>query len=213
MLSIIMLTGCTVVRIDTENIGNTINVVLSKDNKLYNRVGKGYKYYVPRGVTYIDTNELNEKLYSNGTYYYLYIDAISYYHKTKFEYEEKQNAYYSKKLKNGSKTGYVEINKQKNGKYFVEFMYNYAKIEALVSKKDLNQTILNASYILSTVKFNNNVIKLMLNENYFINKEEKYDIFQSQKKKDNGDNFLEYKDDDADSLQDETNTQEKNEVN
>ena len=70
-------------------------------------------------------------------------------------------------------------------------MYNYAKIEALVPKKDLNVVVLNASYILSTVKFNNNVIKLMLNETYFTNKEEKYDIFTSKKETTN---VLEYQD-------------------
>ena len=88
LLSVILFTGCTVVRIDTTNIDNIISVVLSKKNTLYNRVGKGYKYYVPRGVTYIDTTELNDKLYSNGNYYYLYIDAVSYYHKVKINYKE-----------------------------------------------------------------------------------------------------------------------------
>lgn len=189
--AIVLFTGCTIVRIDTQNIDNTMNVVLSKDNKLYNRIGKGYKYYVPRGVNYIDTNELNEKLYSDGNYYYLYIDAISYYHKKKYQFKENKNAYYSKKINQNGKEGYLEINKQGN-QYFVEFMYNYAKIEALVPKKDLNVVILNASYILSTVKFNNNVIKLMLNETYFINKEEKYDIFTSKKETKN---VLEYESD------------------
>ena len=37
--------------------------------------------------------------------------------------------------------------------------------------------MLNASYILSTIKYNSDVIKLMLNEDYFTNQEEKYDIF------------------------------------
>ena len=40
---------------------NTINVILAKNNELYNRVGKGDKYYVPRGVNYIDTVEFNDK--------------------------------------------------------------------------------------------------------------------------------------------------------
>ena len=70
----IMLTGCTVVRIDTTSIDNIVNVVLSKNNTLYNRIGRGYKYYVPRGVTYIDSTETNDKLYSDGVYYYLYLD-------------------------------------------------------------------------------------------------------------------------------------------
>ena len=34
----IMLTGCTVVRINTESIDNIISVVLSKNNDLYNRI-------------------------------------------------------------------------------------------------------------------------------------------------------------------------------
>ncbi len=211
LLFAIMLTGCTVVRINTTSIDNIISVVLSKDNKLYNHIAKGYKYYVPRGVTYIDTNELNEKLYSEGTYYYLYIDAISYYYKTKTSYEENSNAYYSKKLKNGDKEGYVEITEQ-NGKYLMEFVYNYAKIEAVVSKKELNDAVLNASYILSTIKYNRNVVKLMLNDDYFTNKEEKYDIFDNTEKKETKDNFLKYEKD-KDEETDEVEVKEKNEVN
>lgn len=174
-LALLLITGCTVVRIDTKSIDNILNVVLSKDNKLYNRVGKGYKYYVPRGVTYIDTSDLNDKLYSDGNYYYLYIDAVSYFYKAKVEYTENENAYYSKKI-DDEKQGYLEINKY-NSKYKIEFFYNYSKIEALVEKKDIEKVILNASYILSTVKFNDNIIELMLNEDYFTNKEEKYEKF------------------------------------
>lgn len=205
LLTIVLLfTGCTVVRIDTESMDNTMNVVLSKDNKLYNRVGKGYKYYVPRGVNYIDTNELNEKLYSDGNYYYLYIDAISYYHKKKFDIKENKKAYYFKKIEQNGKQGYLEINQQEN-RYFVEFMYNYAKIEAVVDKKDLNSVVLNASYILSTVKFNNNVIKLMLNETYFTNKEERYDIFTSKKETTN---VLEYEDEKKKEEKDDSSLEE-----
>ena len=188
LILVILLSGCTVVRIDTSSIDNTINVVLSKDNKLYNRIGKGYKYYVPRGVTYIDSNELNDKLYSNGNYYYLFVDAISYYYKIETEYEENKEAYYSKVIDVDGKKGYVEIN-QVDDNYSVEFTYNYSKIEAMVSKEDINDVILDASYILSTVKFNNEVIKIMLNEEIFTNREEKYERFES--KNDTG-NFLEY---------------------
>ncbi|MBP3461221.1 MAG: hypothetical protein J6K21_02275 [Bacilli bacterium] len=175
LLGILLFTGCTVVRINTKSIDNILNVVLSKDNKLYNRVGKGYKYYVPRGVTYIDTSDLNDKLYSDGNYYYLYIDAVSYFYKTKTDYAENNNAYYSKKIE-GKKEGYLEINKV-GSKYKIDFFYNYSKIEAIVEKKDIEKVVLNASYILSTVKFNDNIIELMLNSDYFTNKEEKYEKF------------------------------------
>lgn len=174
----LMLTGCTVVRINTESIDNILSVVLSKENDLYNQVGKGYKYYVPRGVSYIDTDELNDKLYSNGIYYYLYIDAVSYFYQSDIEYKENKDAYYSKKIE-GKKQGYLEITKE-NDKYRIEFVYNYARIEALVSKEEIENVVLNASYILSTVKFNDNIIELMLHEDYFTNKEEKYDLFASK---------------------------------
>ncbi len=179
VLCLLLFTGCTIVRIDTDNIDNIIDVVLSKNNKLYNRVGKGYKYYVPRGMSYIDTTELNDKLYSNGYYYYLYIDVISYYNKIAFIYKENKDAYYSRYIDINGQEGYLEINKV-NDRYLIEFMYNYAKIEAMVYEDDINDVILNSTYILSTIKFNNNVIKLMLNDEYFVNKEEKYDIFTSR---------------------------------
>lgn len=185
------LTGCTAVRINTKDIDNTINVILSKNNTLYNRVGKGYKYYVPRGVSYIDTVEFNDKLYSNGNYYYLYIDAISYFYQKEMNYEINDDAYYSRKFDINDKKGYLKI-EEKDNKYLINFYYNYARIQALVSKDDIEDVVLNATYILSTVKFNPEVIKLMLDDEFFTNKEEKYDIFESESE-DN--NFLNYTDD------------------
>lgn len=176
---LVFLTGCTAVRINTKSIDNIVSVVLSKDNTLYNTIGKGYKYYIPRGVVYIDSNEYNEKLYCNGDYYYLYLDIISYYYKKDFTYKENKDLYYSKNIDIHGKKGYLEITKVDDKYYLVEFMYNYAKIEALVVEDKINEVVLNATYILSTVKYNDNVIKLILDEDYFTNKEEKYNIFKS----------------------------------
>lgn len=182
------LTGCTAVRIDTKDTDNIVDVVLSKDNKLYNHIGKGYKYYIPRGMSYIDTNEFNDKIYSVGKYYYLYIDAISYYHQKEIKKEKSENSIYYKEIKINDKRGYIDVKKQ-DDKYLVEFMYNYARIESLVNKEDINNVILNSSYILSTVKFNNNVIKILLDEDYFKYKEEKFELFDKVEK---NENFLEY---------------------
>lgn len=184
----VLLTGCTVVRIDTTSIDNMVDVVLSKDNTLYNRVGIGYKYYVPRGVTYIDSSETNDRLYSNGVYYYLYLDEIGYYYKSSLDYKEDSSKYYSRKLNNDGSKGYLEITK-KDGLYLVEFVYNYAKIEALVPKEDIEMTVLNASYILSTIKYNHNIVKLSLGDDFLKTKEEKYDEFTSKKETDS---FLRY---------------------
>ncbi len=181
---LLLLCGCSIVRIDTGSVDNIVSVVLSKNNDLYNQIGKGYKYYVPRGVSYIDTNDYNDVLYSDGNYYYLYIDVISYYYNVSKEYIEDQNAYYSRKIDINGKQGYLEINQQDNGRYFIEFMYNYAKIEVEADRDDINDIVLNTSYILSTVKFNDNVIKVILDEDFLVS-EEKYDIFTSKKETDN----------------------------
>lgn len=186
---ILVLTGCSAVRIDTSSIDNILSVILTKNNKLFNQVGSGYKYYLPGGVTYIDSDDLNDILYCNGTYYYLYVDAISYYYKTENNYKENKDLYYSKLIskKDGFKyDGYLEITEDDN-LYHIEFFYNYAKIEAVVQKENLNDTILNASYILSTIKYNYNVVELMLQEDYFTNKTGKFNNYNS---KDNSEKFV-----------------------
>lgn len=191
LLSFLLLfCGCSAVRIDTSSINNILDIILSKDNNLYNQVGKGYKYYIPRGVSYIDTNEYNDVLYSNGEYYYLYIDIVSYYHNISNEYEENPDAYYSKKIEINDKTGYLEINKQSNGRYFIEFMYNYSKMEVETDFENINDVVLNMTYILSTIKYNDDIIKIMLDDDFLVS-EEKYDIFTS--KKDNNE-FLKLED-------------------
>lgn len=192
-LLVFILSGCTVVRIDTTSIDNIVNVVLSKDNTLYNRVGIGYKYYVPRGVTYIDSSESNDRLYSNGVYYYLYLDEVNYYYKNSLKFKPDKSKYYSKRINNNKNIGYLEIT-QKNDLYLIEFVYNYAKIEALVPKKEIENTVLNASYILSTIKYNHDVIKLSLDDNFLKNKEDKYEEFTTKKGR-NNDNFLSYDED------------------
>ncbi len=181
---VLILTGCTIVRIDTSSIENITKVVLSKKNTLYNRVGRGYKYYVPRGVTYIDSSGSNDKLYSNGVYYYLYLDEISYYYKTAASYKEDTSKYYSEKIKENGKIGYLEITKQ-NKLYLIEFVYNYAKIETMVPEKEIKRAVLNSSYILSTIKYNKDIIKLTLNEDFLKNKEETYQKYTQKVKDEN----------------------------
>ena len=155
ILLLLTLTGCSIVRIDVSSIDNTVDVILSKKNTLYNEDGQGYKYYIPNGVTHIDTNDIN--------------------------YKKSNNSYFYKKINNGKQKGYVEVTKQDN-LYYVNFYYNYARIEALVKKENLNTTIMNASYILSTINYNKKLIKTMLDEEYFTNKTGKYDLYKTTEK-------------------------------
>ena len=63
--------------------------------------------------------------------------------------------------------------------YRINFMYNYSKVEALVEKQDLNESVLNISYILSTIKYNKTVIDMMMDEDYFTNKTGKYNNYKT----------------------------------
>lgn len=183
IMCLLLLTGCSIVRIDTNDIDNIVNIVLSKDNNLFNQIGRGYKYYVPYGVSYIDTTEYNDTLYSNGDYYYLYIDIVSYYYNKENKYKIDENAYYSKIFEINDKQAYLQINETEDKKYLIQFSYNYSKIEVICDYEEINNSILNSSYILSTVKFNNNVIKTILDEEFLVN-EEKYDVFESKNETD-----------------------------
>ena len=182
IICLLLVSGCSIVRIDTSSIDNIVSIVLSKENNLYNQIGKGYKYYIPRGVSYISTSDYNDTLYSDGIYYYLYVDIVSNYYNKEVTYTENPDSYYSKIFNIDSKKAYLEINKE-NSKYLIEFWYNYSKIEAICNLEDINDIVLNASYILSTVKFNNNVIKTVLDDTFLV-ADEKYDMFESKKQTD-----------------------------
>lgn len=169
----LFVTGCNIKDMDTSNLDKTINTIMKNGNKLSNISVGGYKYYLPKGVRVSDSNNYNEKLYCRGNTYYLYVDVLSYYYKKKGDYAVNPKAYFSKQL-NG---GYVEINKIKDN-YFIEMMYNYAKIETYVSKSDVPDTVMNLSYVLASIKYNNIVIKKLFDENATQFSESVYNIFK-----------------------------------
>ena len=68
-------------------------------------------------------------------------------------------------------------------------MYNYAKIEAYVETNELEDALLDMSYILKSVKFNDTLLTKMYKEGKFNSKDEVYKLFQNKEKEGN---FLEY---------------------
>ena len=129
---------------------------------------------------------------SNGDTYYLYADVVSYYHKVKSKYTINRSAYMSNKLSYRKKTGYVEVNEEGNY-YFVEMMFNYAKIESYTKKSNLKNTLNNMAYILSSIKYNDDIVENILgDEKYNLSDNEKYNIFETKKK--SNDSFLKYVD-------------------
>lgn len=191
ILTVFALTGCTISNINTNDYMKNINTILSRKSKYTNKNAIGYQYYLPNGVIVTEVNDFNQRLMSKGDIYYLYADVVSYYHKVKNKYKVDKKAYISKELKYKNKYGYLEVNEYDNY-YYVEMMYNYAKIESNVSKDNLKSSLSNMAYILSSVKYNDDIVESLLGEEkYNLSDNETYNIFKTKK---NNENFLKYVD-------------------
>ena len=181
LLSAIMLlmTGCSVTKLDSNDIGKNVKILLSEKSSLYNVFYDGYKYYLPKGVGFVTKDDYNAVLKDSvGNKYYLYVDAIGYYNKIENTYKVNNKSHYSKKLDYNKKTGYIQID-EVDSSYYIQFVYNYAKLEALVDKKDLTSTVSNMCYILRSVKFNDKILDSLIGENTLDYKEENYSLFDS----------------------------------
>lgn len=191
-LSILALTGCT--NLSNASLDEITNTMLSSKTNLANTVFDGYKYYVPRGLRLVMKNDYNASFLDeyNNTYY-LYIDIISYYNKEKLDYNTNKNAYFSKELNYNNKEGYLEITKVKDSNYyFIEYMYNYGKIEAFVKEKELNSAIINMSSVLSSLKFNRTVLETIVGNKVLNYKEDTYDVMKPKGSTATKDTYLEY---------------------
>lgn len=193
LLLVFLFSGCSIVNINTDNYLENVNNIIKRTSKNVSDNAVGYQYDLPNGVSKIETNDFNQKLKSGDEIYYLYVDMVSYFYKVKDTYKVDKNAYISSKLSNNKKFGYVEVNED-NGKYYVEMMYNYAKIESYINKEDLKETLNNMAYILSSVKYNDDIVVTMLgDEKYNLSSDETYSIFKT--KKVSNTNFLKYEKD------------------
>lgn len=188
IICLFVFTGCKIENISNRDIRANVDSILNKKIKYLNKDAIGYQYYLPEYMSVKDITGFNQTLYYNGNNFYLYADIVSYFHKVEKDYEVDDNAYISMKLENRDKKGYLEVNEE-NGKYYIEMMYNYAKIEAYVDKTDLVDSVGSISYILSSIKYNDNIVESMLgNSKYDLSGNETYNIFKAKKKSDG--NFL-----------------------
>lgn len=201
LLSIVVLflSGCSAYRLDSTDLGSNIKILLSEKVDIYNVYFDGYKYYVPKGIKLINKDEYNAIfLDKSNNKYYLYVDAISYYHKTKNTYMIDEKIHYSNKLEYNDKTGYINI-EEIDGKYFVQFMFNYAKMEAYVPEEDLTTVVNNMCLVLRTVKFNDDVLESLIGDNVLSYQEENFTLFDTES---SNEDFLEV-------VQDSGSTSEK----
>ena len=180
---VIFVTGCSVYKLDDTNISKNIKMILSHKSSLHNVNYDGYTYYLPKGISFITKDEYNALLKDrNNNKYYMFVDVISYYHKVENDYVVNKDSHYSVILDYNKRNGYVQID-EIDGKYFVQFVYNYVKFETYVEKKYLNEAINNICYILRSVKFNDVVIESLIGENALDYKEEDYSLFKADSNK------------------------------
>ena len=186
ILAVIILTGCT--NVNNMSYDEIVNTIVSSKYEIYNENRSGYKYYTPSNISSSNTIDYNEILEDDTYRYYFYVDVISYYNRVIESYEVDNNAFYSKAINYQDKFGYIEINEVSNNKYLLEIMYNYAKIEVIVDKYDLPKAISNSLIILSSVKYNSEILETIVGENILTSKEIEFNIFETKKTESN---FLE----------------------
>ena len=177
LLLLFMCSGCTVIQ--SSSYEEILQEAVNKNTVTTNVARVGYKYYLPKGMRLLEHEESNELLAHNENVYYLYVDYISYYNQMKEDYEEKEDVVYSQKIAHGDNFGYLEIKNTLNDKYFIEIMYNYAKIEVIVEKEDAKESIAYAMSILSSIKYQDTVLASLMDEDVLTSNETLHNIFET----------------------------------
>ena len=171
VITLLLLCGCT--NINNASVQDITKEVLGSKINSYNEYRTGYKYYLPQGLNVNSSKKYNEILNDDKYKYYLYVDLVSYLKKTELSYKVNENAYLSMTLDD---KGYLEIN-EKNDKYLIEIMYNYAKIEVIVEKEDINKSVTNVMIVLSTITYTDDIVKNLLSIDEVTSSEEKFSVF------------------------------------
>ena len=180
-ITLVLLTGCTVVQnVDVDTIVN--ETLSTKYTELYNKVGKGYKYYLPKTLISKTTDNKNEIIKSKNCNYYLYVDLISYHNKVDFNYSETTGIYYSRLIEKDNKKGVINIYENADDKFLVKVEFNYAYVEVITDKNHLNGSVANAVIMVTSMSYNDDIIEKLLEEGLLSSIEETVDIFDSKDK-------------------------------
>ena len=178
LLTLILCVGCT--RIDNiEDYSIIIDKIINNNYNNQNTTSLGYTYYLPLGVSKVYDKDYNQKLKTEDTFMYLYVDAVSYYYQNNLNLEKKNKIdnYYYKEIDKDGKKGYVVITKEDNDNvYFIKVVYNYAKIESYVPKTKIENTLANSMIILKSINYNDNLIKKILEEEHGLGVDKEYKI-------------------------------------
>ena len=186
---LILFTGCEIKDITGSDIDKLITETVNLDSQRANKYFEGYKYYVPRGFSLVDKKGNNHILLSNGDYYYLYVDIVSYFHKKHDQIIKDNDLYFFKEISYNNIDGYIKIGNPENDIYYIKVYYNYSKIEAYVKKETLENAIRNSIRILASINYNDIILDTLIGSKTLDYQEEVYNFFES--KREDG-NFLDY---------------------
>lgn len=187
----LLCTGC--INITNSSKEEIIEATLNSKYQITNCINAGYKYYLPNNMQRTIKNGNNELLKDKHYEYYFYVDLVSYYNKIINIYNKDEKAYFSITLDYNNHFGYLNIYEEEDNKYLIEAVYNYGKIETKVLKKDINTSISQILTVLSSIEYNDNTIKKMMENNTISSKDEIVNIFD--KKENQNHDYLEEDDD------------------
>jgi len=173
---LIFVTACT--PLNNLSLNEIIERNLRANIELSNQTRSGYKYYLPRGLTILRIKDFNEVAIGSNITYYMYFDLISYFNNVRREYKINPDAYFSMPIIHNDGFGYLEIN-QVGKHFFIEIMYNYAKIEMMVEEHQIRKAVQNAITILTTVRYNDNVLASLLDRNVLRSNKIEFNIFDT----------------------------------
>ncbi len=188
---LILFTGCEIKDLTEDDINEVIKDTLENKVQNANNYFDGYKYYLPRGFTIETKKGNNHILTSQGDKYYLYVDVVSYFHNEKIETTFDKDLYFSQKLSYNGIDGYIKIKKQEDEKYYIEFVYNYSKIETYVEEENLEYALKNIITILSSIDYNRVILDTLIGEKTLDYQEEVYDTYESKRKEGDFLDFIE----------------------
>lgn len=181
---LLLVTGCSAVRLDDISIDKNIDILLTEKVKVYNVNFDGYKYYVPLGLKFVEKEEYNAIFIDKfDNRYYLYVDAISYFHGIDDNFKKIDDTYYFKELNYNKKKGYIQISKIGEG-YYVEYVFNYAKMEVYTKSKNLVGVVNNMSYVLRSIKYNDKILESIIGDDVLSYKEETFSLFDTDASQD-----------------------------
>lgn len=177
---LLLLCGCSIKLVDTSSVMAVVDNILYREDVISNSHFTGFSMYIPQGVSVIDINGFALKIKDKNIRYYVYVDPIAYNYKVENKFLVNDEHFYSQLLNFNDKFGYIDIIENENN-YFVVMMYNYTKIEAIVDKKEFDNSIVNMCYLLSSIKFNDNYITDYVGNKGNTYQEEEFNIFSSKK--------------------------------